>query len=616
VTTVKAQHLQELRQAVNAVRGVAGLTAATWTDASLTSVVIKAAHIQELRDRLNEALSALSISVSPFTDPTLTVGGTLIRRVHVEELRQRASRGSGAGGGGPVTVPLDGHDSLTYDTATNRINSAGWGYDAAGNQIRTRTASGAWQRMEYDAAGRLVAVKSDAGVVISSYTYGNSNARLITHEGGSRTYYLWGGPGVLAEYLEADGTASANSPQWSKSYVYLGGRLLATEQPNGANDFVEYHHPDRLGTRIVTNNLSTNFYEQAALPYGTALDGESMGATNRRFTSYDRSSVTGLDYAVNRYYDSQQGRFTTVDPIGTGAATVEDPQSWNMYSYVGNDPINAVDPDGLFLKKLFKGIWKGIKAIGKVLSNRFVQIAIAIALTVITLGLAGPTVGFTFAAGEVSRNLTWLGVTQYVLGGALAAGAVARHVQDQGKGQDPEPPGTDVGGCGTIDNPCPIGTVNVSIVSRRTMIALIAGSGVLGAMAFTTLVAPKQALAIRKCFNNNRFSALAAGSRYHSFFKFIEVGPPISLASDVAATLAKAAGPQMGTQPYASGLNYGIRRLSDGVGSLFGRGARRSVLRALRPIGDRATFPLAVTGAFTLGYNTSIAVQCLTGVIE
>jgi hypothetical protein len=41
VTTVKAQHLQELRQAVNAVRGVAGLTAATWTDASLTSVVIK-----------------------------------------------------------------------------------------------------------------------------------------------------------------------------------------------------------------------------------------------------------------------------------------------------------------------------------------------------------------------------------------------------------------------------------------------------------------------------------------------------------------------------------------------------------------------------------------------
>lgn len=107
-------------------------------------------------------------------------------------MRQRASRGSSAGGGGGlVPVPADGHASLSYDVATNRVSSAGWGYDAAGNQTRTQTAGGAWRRMEYDAAGRLVAVKTDAGVLIAGYTYGDSNARLITHESGSRTYYLW-----------------------------------------------------------------------------------------------------------------------------------------------------------------------------------------------------------------------------------------------------------------------------------------------------------------------------------------------------------------------------------------------------------------------------------------
>jgi RHS repeat-associated protein len=75
------------------------------------------------------------------------------------------------------------------------------------------------------------------------------------------------------------------------------------------------------------------------LPFGTALDAESTGATNRRFTSYDRSEATGLDYAVNRHYDPQQGRFTQVDPIGIGAVSIGDPQSLNHYLYI--------DPSGL-----------------------------------------------------------------------------------------------------------------------------------------------------------------------------------------------------------------------------------------------------------------------------
>ena len=188
-------------------------------------------------------------------------------------------------------------------------------------------------------------VRDEAGGVLASYTYGATNERLISQEGDVRTYYAWSGSTVITEYTEV---GTSTQPVWSKHYVYLGGRLLATIQPSGGgSERVEFHHPDRLGTRLVTNNQDQSYYEQATLPYGIALDAESTGATNRRFTSYDRSSVTGLDYAVNRHYDPQQGRFTQVDPIGMKSVDLTDPQTLNLYAYVRNDPVNFADPTGM-----------------------------------------------------------------------------------------------------------------------------------------------------------------------------------------------------------------------------------------------------------------------------
>ena len=88
VTIVQAQHVIELRQAVNAMRAAAALTAATWTDSSLTGVEIKAVHISELRSNLDGARSSLSLSTGSYTD-TLTPGSTVIKAVHVSELRDR-----------------------------------------------------------------------------------------------------------------------------------------------------------------------------------------------------------------------------------------------------------------------------------------------------------------------------------------------------------------------------------------------------------------------------------------------------------------------------------------------------------------------------------------------
>jgi RHS repeat-associated protein len=57
--------------------------------------------------------------------------------------------------------------------------------------------------------------------------------------------------------------------------------------------------------------------------------------------------VTGLDYFGARYYGAAQGRFTTPDPKEFTRRTIENPQKWNKYAYVRNNPLALIDPNGL-----------------------------------------------------------------------------------------------------------------------------------------------------------------------------------------------------------------------------------------------------------------------------
>ncbi len=86
-TPIRAVHLTELRTVVNAVRALAGLSAFSFTDPTLTNQRIKAVHINEMRAALNEARQQLGIYQISFTDPTLTVGQTHPVIEHVQELR-------------------------------------------------------------------------------------------------------------------------------------------------------------------------------------------------------------------------------------------------------------------------------------------------------------------------------------------------------------------------------------------------------------------------------------------------------------------------------------------------------------------------------------------------
>ena len=99
---------------------------------------------------------------------------------------------------------------------------------------------------------------------------------------------------------------------------------------------------DRLGS--VRNGGSGGLGYQADYPYGAEY---SLTANDReKYATYTRDSVSGLDYAMNRYYFSQWGRFLSPDP-NAGSIALVSPQSWNRYGYVLGDPINRMDPSGL-----------------------------------------------------------------------------------------------------------------------------------------------------------------------------------------------------------------------------------------------------------------------------
>jgi RHS repeat-associated protein len=78
-------------------------------------------------------------------------------------------------------------------------------------------------------------------------------------------------------------------------------------------------------------------------PYSSSPD-----IVSQKFTGKERDAETGLDYFGARYFSGAQGRFTSADPIHFLPQKILDPQQWNMYAYVRNNPLRLFDPSGLY----------------------------------------------------------------------------------------------------------------------------------------------------------------------------------------------------------------------------------------------------------------------------
>jgi RHS repeat-associated protein len=74
--------------------------------------------------------------------------------------------------------------------------------------------------------------------------------------------------------------------------------------------------------------------------------GEGNNADNDEFATYRKDTKAQHYYAWHRFYSATWGRFSSPDPyVMSGGLT--NPQGWNRYSYVANDPVNYYDPRGL-----------------------------------------------------------------------------------------------------------------------------------------------------------------------------------------------------------------------------------------------------------------------------
>lgn len=106
---------------------------------------------------------------------------------------------------------------------------------------------------------------------------------------------------------------------------------------------VTYYHRDLLSPRVETNGTGTITRTNGHLSFGETWY-ETGAADKWKFTTYERDSETGLDYAMNRFYSSRFGRFMSSDPV---AGALDNPQSLNRYEYALDDPTDLVDPLGL-----------------------------------------------------------------------------------------------------------------------------------------------------------------------------------------------------------------------------------------------------------------------------
>ncbi|MBW2103412.1 MAG: RHS repeat-associated core domain-containing protein, partial [Deltaproteobacteria bacterium] len=93
-------------------------------------------------------------------------------------------------------------------------------------------------------------------------------------------------------------------------------------------------------------------------PFGRArVNIHSSAVNNIRFPGQYYDQETGFHYNYHRYYDPQTGRYLTPDPIGLAGGM-------NLYAYVGNDPVNGVDPIGLARWKGYLTITSGGEVYG------------------------------------------------------------------------------------------------------------------------------------------------------------------------------------------------------------------------------------------------------------
>lgn len=255
------------------------------------------------------------------------------------------------------------YGSVAGPHAVTKAGNVSYGYDGNGNQV-----SGDGRSLQYNTFDKPVYISKNGHKTRFRYGPGNSRYQR-TDQKDSRaektTTYLGSverievaGSGKItwrrhvagAVYIIETGTNYRSLKAVDKSYIYkdhLGSTDIITQKISGQQSIRQSMSFDAWGNRR---------YSGSWIPFSNEdLLGFNTEVTNRGYTGHEQLDETGLIHMNGRVYDPKLARFLQADPFIQAASNT---QSYNRYSYLLNNPLNATDPSGFFFKKLWDKVIK------------------------------------------------------------------------------------------------------------------------------------------------------------------------------------------------------------------------------------------------------------------
>jgi RHS repeat-associated protein len=218
---------------------------------------------------------------------------------------------------------------LSFDS-NNHINTGGYSYDVAGNLLKD--GSGCNPCWGYDAVGNLVS--SSYGSSAASYSYDALGRRVERVAGGTTYDFVLDGSNPLDEYQ-----ASVWPTVWSRT----NGSIFTY-----ANGTTYFNRTDNIGApRVSTDYTGTVKRTETIGPFGDGFTESYAGLDFTGFAGGVWDQENNGDHFGQREYAKTQGRWLTPDPAGLAAVDPSNPQTWNRYAYVMNNPLSYSDPSGL-----------------------------------------------------------------------------------------------------------------------------------------------------------------------------------------------------------------------------------------------------------------------------
>ncbi|MGA7683488.1 MAG: RHS repeat-associated core domain-containing protein [Terriglobales bacterium] len=223
---------------------------------------------------------------------------------------------------------------LSNGTTNNQEQSVGTTcvptYDANGNMTKDCSFSSP-PKYTWDSDGNAIQVRS------SSLTFDAFDREVEFANGSAITQVLYGPIGKM-------GLMNGQTPSITR--IPLPGG--STAKMVGTSGVTYIMHTDWLGSARLTTAYNTRsmYYDTAYAPYGESYSSTSTSTSNLDFTGQFEDTMNGLYDFLYREYDPVQGRWIRPDPAGAKAVVPRNPQTWNRYAYVLNNPLRYVDPQG------------------------------------------------------------------------------------------------------------------------------------------------------------------------------------------------------------------------------------------------------------------------------